>query len=154
MNRITARVWIYRIFLVLIPLLLVMQFVPIHHDNPPVESVKTIFAIEKMPANISGILKRSCMDCHSNETRWPWYSYVAPASWIVASDVHEARRKLNFSQWADYGAHKRDHELEEICDEVSGGDMPDTKYTLIHRDARLTQQEREAVCTWTSAPPE
>ena len=61
--------------------LLVAQFVPVRHDNPPIESSKTIFATEKMPANVSAVLHRSCMDCHSNQTRWPWYSYVAPATW-------------------------------------------------------------------------
>jgi hypothetical protein len=148
-----VRVWIRKILLIIIVLLVVAQFVPVRHDNPPFEAAKTIFAVEKMPANVRAALHRSCMDCHSNETHWPWYSHVAPVSWMVASDVHEARRKMNFSQWADYPAKKRDHELEELCDEVSGGDMPDTKYTLIHRNARLTQQEHEAICTWTNSPP-
>jgi hypothetical protein len=130
----------------------VIQFAPVRHDNPPAEAEKTIFAAEQMPVAVAAVFRRSCMDCHSNETRWPWYSYVAPASWIVAGDVHAARRKMNFSQWADYGPKKRDHELEEICDELTDGDMPDSKYTLLHRSARVTQDDREAACTWANEP--
>ena len=152
-TRKTVHTWIFRILPVAILLPVVAQFIPVRHDNPPVEPAKSIFSVEKIPSDVAASLHRSCMDCHSNETRWPWYSYVAPTSFIVANDVHKARRKMNFSRWADYSAKKRDHELEEICDEVSGGDMPDRKYTLIHRTARLTQQEREAICNWTNSPP-
>jgi hypothetical protein len=129
-----------------------IQFFPVHRDNFPVDSTKTIDSVESMPSDLRAIVHRSCTDCHSDQTNWPWYSHVAPASWMVASDVHEARRKMNFSVWGNYSQAKRDHELEEICNEVIDGDMPDTKYTLIHRSAKLSQPEREALCTWTSTP--
>jgi Haem-binding domain len=132
--------------------LLALQAVPVHHDNFPVDSTKTIDSVESMPPDLRTIIHRSCADCHSDQTRWPWYSYVAPASWIVASDVHEARRKMNFSVWGNYSSAKKNHEFEEICNEVIEGDMPDGKYAFIHRSARLSQPEREIVCSWTRRP--
>jgi Haem-binding domain len=132
--------------------LFVMQLAPIRRDNTPVTPAQTIYTAEAMPANIRALVERSCSDCHSNQTRWPWYSYAAPISWMVTHDVHEARGKLNFSEWNDYSPKKKDHELEEICNEVLEGDMPDSKYAFIHRDARVSQSEREALCTWTSSP--
>jgi len=133
-------------------LLLLAQFVPVTHDNAPSDRAQSFFNIEPLPLEVHGILQRSCNDCHSNDTSWPWYSYVAPASWMIAHDVHQARGKMNFSEWGSYGAKKRDHAIEEICNEILDDDMPDNKYTLLHRSARLTQQEREAVCTWTGSP--
>lgn len=134
-------------------LLIAMQLVQIRRDNPPTDLSKTIYATVPVPANVRSVLDRSCADCHSNETRWPWYSYVAPVSWFVGSDVHGARRQLNLSEWATYPAKKKEHKLETICDEIMNNDMPDSKYVFIHRNARLSQQERTAVCQWTQSAP-
>src|ERR1700675_3478768 len=79
-----------------IALLIAIQLVPIHHDNPPATGSLTA------PAPVASILRRACYNCHSHETTWPWYSYVAPVSWLVARDVHEGRRHMNFSAWAGY----------------------------------------------------
>lgn len=132
--------------------LLVAQLVPVRHDNPASDRSKSFYTTERAPLDVEHIVRRSCNDCHSNETSWPWYSYVAPVSWIVAHDVHEARGKMNFSEWGNYTGKKRDHELEEICNELLEGDMPDSKYMLIHHSARVTEQEREAICAWTGSP--
>ena len=146
------RPWLRRTIIVLAILLLGIQFVPLNRDNPAVDQAKTFYATENVPQNLQTIFDRSCADCHSNHTAWPWYSHIAPVSWMVANDVHEARHHMNFSEWAKYDAKKRDHEIEEICNEILEGDMPDTKYTLIHRRARLSQDEREAICKWTGSP--
>jgi hypothetical protein len=146
------RRWLPRIVLTAIALTIAIQFVPIDRRNPPVIVSQTIYATTSVPPNIRAIVDRSCKDCHSNETRWPWYSYVAPASWLVSNDVHEARRKMNFSEWGTYSQNKKAHELEEICNELLDGSMPDSKYTFIHRTARLTQPDREAVCQWIDTP--
>jgi hypothetical protein len=130
-------------------LLVCVQFVPVTRDNPPAPGPDHVYATA--PANVRTVLDDYCKDCHSNQTAWPWYSYVAPFSWIVAHDVHKGRRKLNFSEWDTYSPKKRGEKLEAICDQVVNGDMPDGKYLLIHRNARLTQQEQEAVCTWVES---
>jgi len=146
------RVWLRRSGKAFAALFVLAQLVPVNRKNPPSVPAKSMYVIENAPANLRAILNRSCSDCHSNETRWPWYSYVAPASWLVANDVHEARRKMNLSEWADYSEKKRDHELEEICNEILDSSMPDGKYTWIHRSARLSEDERDAVCQWTGSP--
>lgn len=125
-----------------------LQAVPVERGNPPVDQSRTIFAAEAPPAKVEAVLRRSCQDCHSNQTRWPWYSYVAPVSWIVAQDVHRARRQMNFSEWAGYSEKKREERLNGICEQLVNGDMPEGKYAIIHRSARVSEDERGAVCKW------
>jgi len=98
---------------------------------------------------VSGLLRTACFDCHSNETRWPWYSYVAPVSWLVADDVASGRRHLNFSEWEKYPKSKRVLKLGQIYEQVSKGDMPIQKYLYIHADARLTAADRDSITDWT-----
>jgi len=125
-----------------------LQVIPVDRSNPPVIESRTIFASEALPAKVGMVLRRSCADCHSNETRWPWYSYVAPTSWIVAHDVHAARRQMNLSEWAGYSQKKKEERLNGICEQVVNGDMPEGKYALIHRRARVSDEERAAICQW------
>lgn len=122
--------------------LVAMQMIPVHRTNPPV--VSEVDA----PEPVASILRRACYDCHSNQTRWPWYSRVAPASWLVAWHVHEARGALNFSEWPLLDFEAQDLAFGDIRDEISKGDMPLHSYTWIHRNARLTQEERDAIVRW------
>jgi hypothetical protein len=110
---------------------------------------QTIYATLPMPAEAKAVFERSCKNCHSDETSWPWYSYVAPVSWVIARDVHQARKAMNLSEWGGYSANQKTDKLEEICEQVTNGDMPDRKYTLIHRPARLTAKERDLICQWS-----
>lgn len=148
----SRRKWLRRSAAALGAAFVIAQFVPVARTNAPVDPAKTIASVEHVPFNVEAVFDRSCADCHSDNTQWPWYSYMAPLSWVVAHDVHEARRHFNFSQWGTYSAGKRDHELEEICNEVLQGDMPDGKYTFLHRSARLTEDDRAAICEWTGSP--
>jgi len=125
-----------------------LQAVPVDRSNPVVDPARTIFASETMSPKVETVLRRSCQDCHSNLTRWPWYSYVAPISWIVAHDVHAARRQMNLSEWSGYSQKKREERLNGICEQVVNGDMPEGKYALIHRRARISEDERTAICQW------
>lgn len=129
-----------------------IQLIPVDIRNPPVQTANTIYAVENVPQNVRDVFESSCSSCHSDQTRWPWYSHVAPFSWIVAHDVHRGRKLMNFSEWASYSPRKRDQKLEDICDQLMNGDMPDGKYLLIHRNARLTEEQKEAVCQWTQSP--
>lgn len=95
---------------------------------------------------VESILRRSCFDCHSNETRWPWYSNVAPASWLVVRDVNKGRNEMNFSHWKDPEGKLR----AEICENVREGEMPLAIYLPLHADARLTEADRKTLCTWAS----
>lgn len=136
------------ILLAVILVLVTAQLIPLSRENPPVTLAQTIYSVHPMPATVHSILERSCNDCHSNETRWPWYSHVAPVSWLVVHDVQAGRRHINFSQWAAYPDKKKVDRLEQICDQVTNGDMPDGWYAFVHRNSRLTQDQREAVCEW------
>jgi len=97
---------------------------------------------------VKAVLRRSCYDCHSNETSWPWYSRVAPVSWLVASDVHEGREKLNFSAWSRLRPDKRERVIEEVWEEVREGEMPLPVYLLAHRGARLSAENRDVIRAW------
>jgi hypothetical protein len=135
------------IFIVL--LLIVIQFVPVSRTNPPVTSdIQT-------SDNIKAILKRSCYDCHSNESSWPWYSKVAPASWFVINHVNEARDEYNFSTWDKYSQEKKSEIMEEIWEEVDEGKMPIWNYVILHPDAKLSAADKKELHNWvaTSLPP-
>ena len=103
-----------------------------------------------VPAHVETILKRACYDCHTHQTRWPWYSHVAPVSWFVIDHVNDGRRHLNFSIWAQYDAKKAAHKLEEICSEVEAGNMPLASYLPMHPSARLSPEEARALCDWAN----
>ncbi len=120
----------------------VIQLVPVDRTNPPVTAALSA------PAEVAAILERSCYDCHSNQTRWPWYSYVAPASWLVADDVHEARGHLNFSTWGEMSAVKQSYMRDEMWEQVEEGEMPLWLYTFVHRHARLSPQDKEVLKEW------
>ena len=145
------RRWGKRILLGLLVALVVAQFVPMARDNPAVDPSQTVYSVQPVPTDVRAVLERSCEDCHSNKTVWPWYSHVAPMSWLVASDVHEGRRELNLSEWGSYPEKKKSRKLQQICEQLRNGEMPDWKYTLIHRSASLSQGDRDGLCAWAES---
>jgi hypothetical protein len=132
--------------------LLAIQVVPVDRENPPVESEVPATEPER------ALLRRSCYDCHSNETVWPWYSHVAPVSWLLARDVHHAREHVNFSTWNRYDAEKRKHLLEEVWEEVDEGEMPLFFYVPLHPEAKVGAAEKAVIKAWverlSGAPPD
>lgn len=122
--------------------LAVSQFVPVDRSNSAVET--------EVPASaaVRAILRRACYDCHSNETVWPWYSHVAPISWLVAGDVREGRRELNFSAWNRLPMQQQVKKLKESGKEVMEGEMPPWYYVGMHRDAALSVGDRDSLRTW------
>lgn len=130
---------------VLVVAFIAIQFKRPERTNPPVNAANVLRA----PRNIEPILRRSCYDCHSNETRWPWYSNVAPMSWTLVHDVEEGRDEMNFSEWNTYSESRQRHLLDEICDVVKDGEMPLKGYTLAHPSARITIEDQRALCVWS-----
>ena len=126
----------------LLATLLAIQLVPVERANPPVEGDVAA------PAELKTILQRSCYDCHSNETRWPWYAYVAPVSWLIARDVKEGRRELNFSVWNQFTGSRRARKFKEIVEQVEAGTMPQWYYVLVHREAKLLPEDKEIMLKW------
>jgi hypothetical protein len=95
---------------------------------------------------VGAIIHRACKDCHSNATTWPWYSRVAPVSWMIARDVSRGRAKLNFSEWGP--GTRSANEVAEICDAVTDESMPLRPYLLMHPEARLSRQDVDTICAW------
>jgi mono/diheme cytochrome c family protein len=121
-------------------LFLLIQLIPYgrDHTNPAVVSEPNWDGPQTR-----ALAQRACFDCHSNETVWPWYSNIAPVSWLVYRDVEEGRSHLNFSQWEVGGSRA----LDEIGEVLQEGEMPPIQYTLMHPEARLSDTERQALIT-------
>jgi hypothetical protein len=117
--------------------------------NPPV--IHDLMASSATPPQVAAMLHAACYDCHSSETLWPWYSHIAPMSWLIASDVKEGREHLNLSDWPNDNPMRAAKRLENMSDEISSGEMPLPKYTKIHADARLTQIQRKELSDWLDA---
>jgi Haem-binding domain len=133
-------------------LIVVAQFIRPARTNPPIDQADTLEASVPVPGDVDAILKRSCGDCHSNSTRWPWYSNVAPMSWLVIRDVRDGRSHMNFSAWPASQSQKSQVTLlSHICREVTSGDMPLWFYLPLHPDARLSKADVKALCDWTVA---
>lgn len=128
-----------------------LQFKRPARTNPAVDPSQTMQAHLQMPSDVTTILNKSCQDCHSHTTRWPWYSNVAPFSWLLVDHVNEGREHLNFSEWGRLDNRRARNKLEEICEEVEIGAMPLDSYTWIHRSAILSQEEIKKLCEWANA---
>ncbi len=143
-------VWLKRSIFVGFALFILIQVIRPAKTNPLIDPTHEISASVTVGPALSSIFVRSCNDCHSNRTVWPWYSNVAPVSWLVISDVNSGRRKLNFSEWSSYQSEKSGKLLDEICKEVKEGEMPPATYTPMHSSASLTTADQEEVCRWTA----
>ena len=133
-------------------LLIAIQAIRPARTNPPVDEARTLGAAVAVPPAVDTIIARSCDDCHSDRTRWPWYSNVAPASWFVANHVEEGRRHMNFSEWlrpgiADPMQYTR-QKFYSVCERVQDRDMPLFSYVLLHPRARLSPADVQALCAW------
>ncbi|NOY53949.1 MAG: heme-binding domain-containing protein [Deltaproteobacteria bacterium] len=124
-------------------LFVLIQLIPLKRSNPPIETEVAF------PRPLAGIFHRACYNCHSNETVWPWYSYLAPISWIIAQDVSEARQKMNFTAWNRLDRQKIVKRIRDIGEAVNNGDMPPWYYRIIHPEARLTKKEKQRIRNWS-----
>ena len=131
-----------KVALGVVVVLVVMPLVRPTRENPAVTGDLVT------PPDVKSVLKKACYDCHSNETVWPWYSNVAPVSWLVARDVNEGRKHLNFSVWESYEQKRKDKKLEEIGEEVSEGEMPMAIYVPLHPEAKLSDAEKKLLVDW------
>ena len=128
--------------------ILAAQIVRPPRTNPPEQPGHSIHAVSPVTPEVAGILNRSCNDCHSNSTVWPWYSQVAPASWLVALDVHRGRKAMNLSEWTSYPPKQQRELLHDVCEEAAKGEMPEAQYVAIHRKAKLSFADRQLLCNW------
>lgn len=125
---------------------LLLQLTNPARTNPPVKS--DMIAGTQPPEPVAAALVAACYDCHSDQTQWPWYSHVAPVSWLVVSDVNDGRHNLNLSEWPANDAKRAVRRLEDMGDNIDAGNMPPKKYTAIHANARLTESQRKVMTDW------
>lgn len=131
--------------LAVVVVLIAIQFVPVNRSNPPVQGEI------QAPRAVSEVLRQSCYNCHSNETEWPWYSYVAPVSWMLVHHVEEGREKLNFSTWSELAEKDRSEIVREIYEETSEGKMPLRSYLVAHPEAKLSDEAIETLRKWSES---
>lgn len=115
--------------------------------NPP--SLPGASLMAHATPEVAAILNRACRDCHSNETRWPWYTTISPTSWFVANHVHQGREHFNYSEWTSIDEDEQDQLLGGICSLTERGRMPLPSYLTIHRDSKLSPADIKTLCAWT-----
>ena len=105
-------------------------------------------AVYKVPSNVQSIFQNACYDCHSNNTHYPWYSHIQPGAWIMANHIKKGKAKLNFSEFGSNSTRKQISKLKEIFDQIKDDEMPLYSYKLMHKDARLSQGEKDLLMNW------
>ena len=139
------RILIYSIVVILVGI----QFIrPAQNIAAPGPTPNDLSVLHPPPAAVTALLARACNDCHTDTTRYPWYADIQPVAWWLNHHIVDGKRHLNFSQFGKYPAKRAKKKLEAIIDETREGGMPLTSYTLIHRDAKLTDADVKALADW------
>jgi len=130
--------------------LILIQFIrPEKNDSGDLSNDYT--TVMQVPDEVKDIIKTSCNDCHSNKTKYPWYSNIAPVSWFLAHHINEGKEHLNFSEWSAYNKDQKDHIIKDLEEYLEEQKMPLKSYLLIHKDAKLTQEQYEIMLTWVNS---
>lgn len=137
-----------RVLLLIVVVLLGIQAIRPNRTVPEVDPSKDFVAIYPGEPEIEQMFKDACYDCHSYETKYPWYSEIAPLSWILQDHVNHGRGHLNFNEWGNRGKAKRSHALEEMVEETMDGEMPLKPYANMHPEAQLTAEQRKQLASW------
>jgi hypothetical protein len=138
-------VWIIAI---LVACVVAAQFYQPDRTNPPADPALDLAQHTPVPGDVHQLLRQSCYDCHSNETVWPWYAGISPVSWLLAKDVTQGRRHLNFSLWGKYQVKRRETALGEIQEQLAAGTMPMAPYVMMHSEANLDSAARQLIIGW------
>jgi hypothetical protein len=142
---------IKRILVFLLIVLIVLQFFRPEKNLSGQTSRNDIMTLYAIPADVKTILVKACNDCHSNNTTYPWYSNIQPVAWWLDDHIKDGKKHLNISEFASYSLRRQYHKMEEVEEMVEKKEMPLESYTYIHKDANLTQEERNKVIAWSKA---
>lgn len=142
---------IRKILIILLVVFIAIQFIqPARNTNgqvlPP-----DISKVVSMPENVQSLLQVACYDCHSNHTRYPWYTYVQPIGWILRNHISEGKKELNFSDFGTYSQRRQESKFKSIVSQIKDGEMPLYSYTIIHKNARLSKEEKALIIDWAQA---
>jgi hypothetical protein len=134
----------------LVAILILIQIIQPSRTNPPVTPSRSLEAHVEVPPEVQAVLKRSCYDCHSSATVWPWYSHVAPLSWYLVHDVNTGRSHVNFQDWeAQVNEQEGKEHLGLTCKLIREGKMPPADYRVMHKGSDVSSEETNAVCAWS-----
>jgi hypothetical protein len=137
-----------KMILGLLVVLIIMQFFRSPKNRSIANYPNDISVLYPVPSNVASILDKACNDCHSNNTRYRWYNNIQPVAWWLNGHVEEGKRGLNFNEFASYRISKQYHRMQDIIDEVKEGEMPLSSYTIIHTNAKLTDEEKSTLINW------
>ena len=140
-----------KVFLGVFALLILIQFIPNELPKVTLENEDDLLSNNEFPIEIESQIKASCYDCHSNETIYPWYSYVAPISFLVKRDTEVGRKELNFSNWESLDRKKKAKHLTDLIEEIEEGEMPFPPYLITHSDAKLSEETKQALMDWADS---
>jgi hypothetical protein len=141
---------IKKILLAALIVFIAIQFVRPAENKNGQASPADISKIDSVPENVQAILKRSCYDCHSNHTNYPWYSNIQPAGWWLSSHIKDGKAELNFSEFGQYSIRRQRSKLNSIAKTVEDGTMPFPSYAFIHKEAALTKDEKALIINWAN----
>lgn len=125
-----------------------IQFLPKQINKSETTSKADFLVVNKVPANIKNKLQVSCYDCHSNNTRYPWYNKIQPVAIFLANHVKDGKKELNFSEWDSLSVRRKKSKLKGIINQIKDDEMPLSSYTIIHRDAKFTAAEKQEMIKW------
>jgi hypothetical protein len=137
-----------KILIGILVLFVLAQAVQPTKNNGTGTNPNDITTLHDVPENVMGILKKSCYDCHSNYTNYPWYDHITPVNWWVANHIKEGKRELNFNEFASYSSEKQLKKLKEMAEEVEEEEMPLPSYLFTHGDARLNIDQKKLLIDW------
>lgn len=140
---------IFKIILLILMVVFVgIQFIPTKRNQSTDVPITDFTVVNTVPQNVSNILKTSCYDCHSNNTYYPWYNKLQPVAWFLESHISEGKAELNFSEWDTYSDRRKRSKLKSIISQIEDDKMPLTSYTLIHKDAVISKEQKTEIIDW------
>jgi hypothetical protein len=139
-----------KILLALLLVFIALQFIrPARNISTTVQNADMITQF-KTPANVAGVLKTSCYDCHSNNTRYPWYANIQPVGWLLANHIKDGKEELNFNEFTSYSKRRQLSKMKSIHNSIKDGSMPLPAYTILHNDAKLSEESKASILQWTA----
>ena len=138
------------ILLILLVAFVGIQFIPTESNQTDIVPVTDLLLVNNVPNNIKNKLQLSCYDCHSNNTKYPWYNKIQPVAWFLEEHIKDGKKELNFSEWGSLTIRRKTSKLRSIIKQIEGNKMPLDSYTLIHRDAKLSESEKKLLIEYMS----
>mgnify|MGYP001381690705 FL=1 len=130
--------------------LVLIQFIPVDYNQNDTVPQTDFMVVHKVPEAIQKKIQVSCYDCHSNNTQYPWYNRVQPVAWFLEDHIKEGKAELNFNEWDSLSSRRKTSKLRSIIKQIESGEMPLDSYTLIHRDAKFSNEETEEIINWVT----